>query len=49
MIVLSYAPFEEADLDGYEPIIVHVDAANRQVDVPPGTPAFEGVPATWEA
>ena len=49
VIVLSYAPFEEADLDGYEPIIVPVAAANRQVDVPPGTTAFDGVPATWEA
>ena len=31
VIVLSYAPFEEASLDGYEPIVVSVDAQNRQV------------------
>ena len=49
VIVLTYAPFDEADLDGYEPIVVHVDAANRQVDAPPVTTAFDGVPATWEA
>lgn len=47
VIVLTYAPFDEADLDGYEPLVVHVDARNRQVDVPP-VPAFEGVPASWE-
>ena len=47
VIVLTYAPFDEAVLDGYEPLVVHVDARNRRVDVPPAT-AFEGVPASWE-
>ncbi len=44
VIVLTYAQFEEAELEGYEPIVVHVDASNRQVDVTsPGT-----VPVMWE-
>jgi pantoate--beta-alanine ligase len=47
VIVLTYAPFDEATLDGYEPLVVHVDAQNRRVDVPPAT-AFDGVPAAWE-
>lgn len=29
VIVLTYASYDEAELDGYEPRIVHVDAANR--------------------
>jgi aspartate 1-decarboxylase len=49
VIVLTYAPFDEADLDGYEPVVVHVDASNRPVHAPPVTTAFDGVPATWEA
>jgi aspartate 1-decarboxylase len=32
-------------VDGFEPIVVHVDSENRQVDVSPG---FEGVPALRE-
>ena len=31
VIVLSYAQFEEASLDGFEPVVVTVDARNRQV------------------
>jgi aspartate 1-decarboxylase len=31
VIVLSYAVYEEAELDDYEPRIVHVDAQNRPV------------------
>lgn len=31
VIVLSYAQFEESSLDGYEPVVVTVDAQNRQV------------------
>jgi pantoate--beta-alanine ligase len=45
VIVLTYAQYDESELDGYEPLVVHVDAQNRQVDV---SPAFEGVPTTWE-
>jgi pantoate--beta-alanine ligase len=47
VIVLSYAPFDEAELDGYEPLVVHVDAQNRRVEVPPAS-ALDGVPASWE-
>ena len=44
VIVLTYAQYEESELDGYEPVVVHVDASNRQVDVTsPGT-----VPVMWE-
>jgi aspartate 1-decarboxylase len=32
IIVISYADYESAELEGYEPRIVHVDTANRQVD-----------------
>jgi aspartate 1-decarboxylase len=32
IIVLSYADFEDAELDSYTPRIVHVDRANRQID-----------------
>ena len=36
VIVLSYATFAEDLLDGYEPIVVHVDARNRPLDVADG-------------
>jgi aspartate 1-decarboxylase len=45
VIVLTYAQYDASELDGFAPIVVHVDSANRQVDV---SPAFEGVPAMWE-
>jgi aspartate 1-decarboxylase len=32
VIVLTYADYEDAELDGYEPTVVHVDPANRAVD-----------------
>ena len=32
IIVISYAEYESAELEDYAPRIVHVDAANRQVD-----------------
>ena len=32
VIVLTYADYEDADLDGYGPTVVHVDTANRAVD-----------------
>jgi aspartate 1-decarboxylase len=31
VIVITYADYEEAELDGYEPRVVHVDTANRAV------------------
>ena len=32
VIVISYADYDEAELERHQPRIVHVDAANRQVD-----------------
>lgn len=39
VIILTYADFEDAELDAYEPIVVHVDTSNARVDsdrIPPG-------------
>ena len=36
IIVITYADFEDADLDGYEPIVVHVDDRNRAITVGSG-------------
>jgi aspartate 1-decarboxylase len=33
VIVISYAEYDEAELDTYEPVVVHVDRDNRIVDV----------------
>ena len=33
VIVVSYAEYEEAELEGYEPVVVHVDGRNKIVDV----------------
>jgi aspartate 1-decarboxylase len=33
VIVISYAAYDEAELDRYEPCVVHVDRDNRIVDV----------------
>lgn len=33
IIVLSYATYAEAELEGFEPTVVHVDAKNRQIDL----------------
>jgi aspartate 1-decarboxylase len=32
VIIITYADYEDAELDGFAPIVVHVDAANRVVD-----------------
>ncbi|HUS60695.1 MAG TPA: aspartate 1-decarboxylase [Acidimicrobiales bacterium] len=32
IIVISYADYEHAELEGFEPAVVHVDADNRQID-----------------
>jgi len=31
VIIISYAEYDEAELEGYSPTIVHVDTANQQV------------------
>ncbi|HLM62877.1 MAG TPA: aspartate 1-decarboxylase [Acidimicrobiales bacterium] len=32
VIVISYADYDREELAGYKPVVVHVDAGNRQVD-----------------
>ena len=32
IIVISYADYDDAELEAYEPTVVHVDASNRPVD-----------------
>ena len=32
IIVITYADYEDAELDGFEPTVVHVDTENRPVD-----------------
>lgn len=32
VIIISYAEYEDADLEGYQPTIVHVDGSNRPID-----------------
>ena len=32
IIVITYGDYEDAELDGYAPTVVHVDTANRAVD-----------------
>ena len=34
VIVITYADYEESELEGYQPTVVHVDTANRAVRVP---------------
>lgn len=43
VIVLSYAQYDEAELEGYEPLVVHVDERNRRVDL-----VGDGVPEAWQ-
>lgn len=43
IIVISYAQYDEAELDGFEPTVVHVDRDNRPVRV-----GLETVPLEWE-
>ena len=32
VIIISYADYEQAELDGYEPRVVHVDLRNQPID-----------------
>ena len=43
IIVISYASYDEAELDRYEPRVVHVDRGNRIVDVDAGVATLVGV------
>jgi aspartate 1-decarboxylase len=40
VIVISYAHYDEAELAGYEPLVVHVDEANRPVQLDPTSPGL---------
>lgn len=40
VIVITYAGYDDAELDRYEPVVVHVDARNR-----PAAPQGAGAPA----
>ncbi|HWH34216.1 MAG TPA: aspartate 1-decarboxylase [Acidimicrobiales bacterium] len=35
VIVLTYADVDDAELDGWQPAVVHVDAHNAALDLPP--------------
>jgi aspartate 1-decarboxylase len=43
IIVITYAQYDEAELAGHEPTVVHVDRDNRAVRV-----GLETVPLDWE-
>ena len=32
LIVITYADYEDAELDGFVPLVIHVDSRNRPVD-----------------
>jgi aspartate 1-decarboxylase len=32
VIVISYADYDQGELEHYEPVVVHVDTANRRID-----------------
>jgi len=51
VIVLTYADYEDAELDGYEPTVVHVDTVNRAVDpaLVPGGRRWVELPAAGPA
>jgi aspartate 1-decarboxylase len=34
VIVISYAHYDEAELESYEPVVVHVDADNQPIVLP---------------
>ena len=42
VIVITYADYEDAELDGYEPTVVHVDDKNRAVPDPTDPTAVTG-------
>lgn len=46
VIVISYAEFAQEDLADHEPLVVHVDQENRQINGEASTP--EAVPASWQ-
>jgi aspartate 1-decarboxylase len=47
VIVMTYAEYTDAELDGHDPIVVHVDAHNHPT-VATSSPIPATVPADWE-
>lgn len=45
VIVISYAEYDETELDAYIPTVVHVDRANAIIGVDDAVAALRGVPA----
>ncbi|MCB0974226.1 MAG: aspartate 1-decarboxylase [Actinobacteria bacterium] len=41
VIVITYAAMDEAELEGFAPIVVHVDDHNQIVELPEGDASFE--------
>ena len=33
VIIITYADYEEAELEGFQPVVVHVDEHNRPLDI----------------
>ena len=48
VIVLTYADYVEDDLADHQPIVVHVDDANRPVPPPPEASVPATLPTEWE-
>ena len=40
VIVITYADYEDAELDGFDPAVVHVDAGNRAVTLDEAVPQW---------
>ena len=38
VIIITYADYEDAELDGFEPAVVHVDAENNALPTEPTRP-----------
>ena len=47
VIVMTYAEYADAELDGHEPIVVHVDECNR-ITTENSSPIPATVPPTWQ-
>ena len=47
VIVMTYAEYSDAELDGHDPIVVHVDERNRPSQTT-SSPIPATVPADWE-
>lgn len=46
VIILTYADYDDAELEGFAPLVVHVDSANAPVSDVQKRPAGAGAPAS---